>query len=428
MVAPTVVIAKEIVMRTRPRFASHPLPAFALLMLGVLTMFATALAQAQTLNVLYSFTDSGNVGDQPYSGLVMDQAGRLYGTTAYGGEHGYGTVYRVSRAGSGWIATGLYSFQGGMDGDTPVANVTFGPDGTLYGTTFSGGEGYGTVFNLRPPATVCKAAQCPWIEAVLYRFTGGSDGGFGDSFASYADALVFDQAGNVYGTTSGGGTNGDGVVFKLTRSGESWTESVLWNFTGASDGGYPASGVIFDSAGNLYGTASEGGAHNDGVVYELSPSGSGWTQTTLYAFRGSEDGYSPPFGGVTMDAQGNLYGTTGVFSDSGGEAYELTLSGGSWTVSKRQTFSAYEGPVDTPTLDAQGNLYGTIPFDDESVAEVFKLTPSGNGWIYTHFYQFNGSNGFTPVGGVIFDASGNLYGTTSLGGQYTDGLVWEITP
>ncbi len=394
-------------------------------------LLVTAVAaQAQTLTVLYSFTN-GDVGNTPASGLIMDQAGRLYGTASAGGTHGKGTVYRISRAGSGWTVAPLYSFQGGADGAYPVANVTFGPDGTLYGTTPAGGlggnGGYGTVFNLRPSPSACKAALCPWTETVLYRFTGGSDGGFGEGSPSYADTLVFDQAGNIYGTTPNDGAYGYGVVFKLTQSGGSWTESVLWNFTGGNDGSYPLSGVIFDNAGNLYGTAAFGGADGQGVVYELSPSESGWTQSTLYSFRSEDSSY--PYGGVTMDAQGNLYGTTGG-PQGDGEAYELSRANGNWIVSRRQVFSAYEGAYDTPTLDAEGNLYGTVCLGGNGDGEVFKLTPTGSRWTYTNFYNFTGENdnGYAPVGGVIFDANGNLYGTTYAGGENGDGIVWEITP
>ena len=394
--------------------------------IATLLIVAATPAQAQTLTVLYNF-GNGPVGSEPDSGLIMDHTGSLYGTTYDGGTQDYGTVYRLSRAGSGWTVLPLYSFLGGTDGAYPVADVAFGPNGTLYGTTSGGGNGgYGTVFNLRPPASVCKTVLCPWTETVLYRFTGGSDGGFGNFPYGYADVLVFDRAGNIYGTTPNGGAYGYGVVFKLTQSGGSWTESVLWSFTGGDDGANPLSGVIFDSAGNLYGTAESGGTHGEGVVYELSPSESGWTQSTLYSFGAQDAPY--PFGGLAMDAQGNLYGTTGGFY-SGGEAYELTQADGNWTVSRRQIFSAYEGPFDTPTLDAEGNLYGTIGFAGRGgYGEVFKLTPSGSGWIYTDLGDFDLANGGDPVGGVIFDANGNLYGTTSLGGEYTNGIVWELTP
>ncbi len=202
-------------------------------------------------------------------------------------------------------------------------------------------------------------------------------------------------------------------------------KACLWNFTTGTDGCIPESGVVFDKAGNLYGTATDCGANNGGVVYELSPSGQGWTQRTLYSFGHQDAG--APYGGLAMDAQGNLYGTTG--GDSGvAEAYELTLYGGNWAVSKRQTFSVYEGAYDTPTLDAQGNLYGTTIGGGGGYGEVFKLAPSGDGWIYTPLHDFNGNDGLGPVGGVVFDASGNLYGTTAEGGPHGLGVVWEIAP
>ena len=155
---------------------------------------------------------------------------------------------------------------------------------------------------------------------------------------------VFDHSGNIYGTTSNGGAHGYGVVFELTHSGGTWTENVLWSFTGGDDGGSPLSGVIFDSAGNLYGTGVSGGAHGDGVVYELSPSQSGWTQTTLYSFSGADAPF--PAGGVTMDANGNLYGTTGGPLGQG-EAYELTQTSGNWSISRRQFFPSV---ITVPTI------------------------------------------------------------------------------
>lgn len=403
--------------------ATSPLTTGILAVVFVVAVLVPPAAQAQTFTVLYSFPEFGPAGSNPYSGLVMDRAGRLYGTAYSGGTYGFGTVYRVAHAGSGWIVTPLYSFRGGMDGANPVANVTFGPDGTLYGTTAAGGlGGNGTVFSLRPPVSACRAVLCPWTETVLYRFTGGSDG----ATPSYADALVFDQAGNIYGTTANGGAHGYGVVFKLTHSVGTWTESILWSFTGGDDGGCPLSGVIFDSAGNLYGTAVCGGAHGDGGVYELSPSELGWTQTTLYSFSGADAPF--PVGGVTMDVNGNLYGTTGG-PQGQGEAYELTQSSGNWSISRRQILSpSYNGPYDTPTLDAEGNLYGTSSFLGAGCGEVFKMTPSGSGWIYTQFVWTQTNDGCFPTGGVVLDASGNLYGTATQGGSNGYGTVWEITP
>lgn len=307
----------------------------------------------------------------------------------------------------------------------PLARVVFGPGGLLYGTTSRGGSaGNGTVFSLQPPATACKIAVCPWVETALYDFpdlTTGVNPGYGD--------LVFDQAGNIYGTAFNSVTGG-GVVFKLTRPGSGWTESVLWMFSRGSDGAGPASGVIFDNAGNLYGTTSEGGANGLGTVYELSPTQSGWTETTLYSFTANDNGVGS--GSLVMDAHGDLFGITGLYEP--GAAYELTSQNGTWSYQRLQSFSGMagqgDGPVAPPTLDSQGNLYGPLPYDgSDQAGEIFKLTRSGNQWTYTPFYQFdNCTNGCEPYGAVIFDANGNMYGTTAAGGTRNKGVVWEITP
>ncbi len=385
----------------------------AMLSIAVLFVFVTTQSQAQTLTVLHNFTE-GNDGGGPIAGVTLDQQGRIYGTTDEGGSSRLGVVYRLVRSGDGWTLTTLHTFQGAPnDGNESIARVVFGPDGTLYGTTYLGGTfDAGIVFNLRPPATACKAVFCLWTETVLHSFSGdGPDGGY----PSYGD-LNFDASGNIYGTASGGGAFGQGVVFKLTRSGSEWTESVLWNFTRGDDGENPQSGVIFDSAGNLYGTATL-------TVYELSPSPAGWTETTLYTFTDQDNGEAT--GGLVMDANGNLFGLTG---DQGpGEAYELSFAGGQWNFTRLQTFTGqYPGPRGAPTLDAQGNLYGSLPTYGQD-GEIFKLMPSGGGWTYTHFFDFDNNNGANPLGAVTFDGNGNMYGTTYAGGSRFSGVVWEIT-
>ncbi len=389
--------------------------------IGLVTLTISP-AQAQTLTVLHNFT--GADGTEPLAGITFDQQGRIYGTTYAGGYQENGVVYRGVREGAGWIFTPIYTFRGpdggGGDGSGPLARVVFGPDGLLYGTTSTGGtSGNGTVFSLQPPASACKTTLCPWRETVLYNFDySGGNPGYGD--------LVFDQAGNIYGTGFNGSTGG-GIVFKLTRSGSGWTESVLWSFSAfGSEGSGPASGVIFDSAGNLYGTTSFGGAEGNGTVYELSPTPSGWTETTLYSFTSSDNGTG--FGSLIMDAHGNLFGITG---NAPGAAYELTPQNGSWLYKRLQTFSGGDsfGPVAPPTFDAQGNLYGPLPFGgSDQVGEIFKLTPSGNQWIYSAFYEFQSCHvapGCEPFGAVTFDANGNMYGTSAGG---LNGNVWEITP
>jgi len=197
---------------------------------------------------------------------------------------------------------------------------------------------------------------------------------------------------------------------------------VLYSFTGGSDGSYPENGVAFESAGNLYGTASFGGADDSGTLYELTPNGSGWTETTLHTFTGGLDG-ALPYGSVVLDSRGNLYGTTKQGED-GGTVWELRLN--NFTFSTLQIIEGYQGPYDTPTLDAAGNVYGTSSLTGSGqCGQVFKLSPNGDGWNYAS-YDF--TNGCVPLGSVTLDANGNLYGTTSSGGTHNDGTVWELTP
>ncbi len=260
-----------------------------------------------------------------------------------------------------------------------------------------------------------QAAQAQTLT-VLHNFDLRADGG-----APYA-GVTLDQQGRIYGTTSDGGTR-NGVVFKLTRSGSNWSESVLWNFSGGSDGGVPESGVIFDSEGNLYGTTAFGSG--SGTVYQLSPSQSGWTEKTLYTFTGRDNGNAS--GGLVIDAAGNLFGLTGDMGP--GEAYELSPQDGNWVFTRLQYFSgAYPGPIAAPTLDSQGNLYGSLPSGGFGGGEIFELARNGSGWSYFHFHDFQGNEGEFPLGGVTLDGNGNMYGTTADGGTSGWGTVWKITP
>ena len=428
--------------------------ALAMAILFVISSLGQPLVEAQTFHVIHSFA-AGADGATPLAGVTLDAEGNLYGTAEYGGltspmcySGGCGTVYQMKRSGADWILTPLYSFHGN-DGANPAARVMFGVNGTLYGTTQIGGHGNcaffgsgcGLVFDLKPSATVCKTALCPWTASVLYEFTGLSDGGepgTGD--------LNFDQSGDVYGTTVNGGYTGDscpasnrgcGVDFELTRSGGSWSETVLHKFFGAGDGEYPEAGVIFDNAGNLYGTAAHGNTIQwDGTAYELTPSGSGWLETTLYAFPVEGPDGNIVFGGLIFDRQGNLYGSTQVGgSQNGGTVFELSSSNGNWTPTVLWNLSGNGGSLASLTMDALGNLYGTTYADGFSgKGNVFKLSPSGSGWTYTSLHDFSGgSDGAYPIGSVSLDARGNLYGTTSSGGTGSAcnggcGVVWEITP
>ncbi len=385
---------------------------------AMLLLLGGTQAQAQTFQVLHNFTNGGD-GGFPYAGLTLDRGGNLYGTTFQGGL-GYGTVYKLSRAGSGWRLSTLYMFHG-FDGHYPEGGVVFGPDGALYGTT-SGDEdngGNSVVFRLAPSAHVCASTSCPWTETVLYRFAGAPNDGAGPHLGN----LVFDRAGNMYGTTYFGGASNGGVVFELGPSAGGWTESVIWDFANGP-GQNPQSGVVLDSAGNLYGTTSESNIGSSGAVYELSPSAHGWTETALAQL--SVNGNA--VGGVVMDAHGNLFGTVGG-QYGGGGVYELTPSNGSWTVNIIFTFGGFDGPWDSPTLDAAGNVYGTAAqLGGHGSGEVFQFIPANGGWTFNDLHNFDGTDGFNPLGGVIFDAARNMYGTAESGGQYDYGVVWEITP
>ena len=415
--------------------ATHFLYGEAAVFLTILIILLAALPmQAQTLNVLHSFHNSPD-GSAPWSGLARDSYGNLYGTTTVGGEYGYGMVFNVAKRNSSWILYPLYSFPDpdqGNDGAMPNAPVVIGPGGALYGTTTTGGNNQGIVFKLTPPPRVCEATLCPWVETILYAFTGGSDGG------NPYSPVILDAAGNVYGTTQSGGAANLGAVFELSPSGSGWTENVLYSFTGSPDGSQPESGLTFDSAGNLYGTTADGGAGGSGTVFQLVPSGSGWTENILHSFDGV-DGYGP-FGGLTFDSAGDIYGTTAYAAGGNGTVFELTpAGGGQWNFNTLYYLTSgaagVPGPVGTLLLDRDGSLYGTT-FEGGitggclgfGCGTLFKLSPGSGGWTYSLLYEYQGeSDGGFPVDGLATDSQGNLYGA-GFGGNSGNGVVFEWVP
>jgi uncharacterized repeat protein (TIGR03803 family) len=396
-------------------------------------LVSSPVCQAQTFAVLHNFT-GGQDGAAPVSGLTIDAAGNLYGTTLNGGSQncfeGCGVVFKLTHKNGAWTLAPLYEFAGGTDAYWPSARVVFGPEGTLYGTSEYGGTGCsgeggcGTVFNLRPPPTVCRSVLCPWVENILYSFQNTPDG-----WSPYA-SVSFDQSGNLYGTTSGGGL-GYGVAYKLSKMQSSWTESVIYSFN-FQDGFLPNAELTPDQSGNLYGTTEAGGTNNEGTVFELTPSGSDWTENVLVNFPGSSNGLSP-LAGVAFDPSGNLYGATAFTNNA--IVFELTPSGGNWDINTLYTFggpsgSGSAGPLETLTVDAGGSLYGvTSAYGAYGFGNVFKLTRSGNGWTYSDLHDFTGgSDGGGGLTNVVLDANGNLYGTAEFGGTNNKGVVWEITP
>ena len=421
------------------RHPIHRLLAVTIALTLLPALIALQAAQAQTFTVLHNFT-GGADGYAPYAGLTIDGAGNFYGTTLYGGVTGgsvchilgCGVVFKLVHHGTGWIVTPIYQFTGGSDGAFPAARVIIGPDGTLYGTTVEGGNSQGNdsggvVFQLRPAPNSGGRTVSPWIETVLYAFASY----YGDGAWPYYGDLLFDQAGNIYGTTFTGGYEcGDaawcGTVYKLTHKGGGWAETILYAFPTLGVG-FPQAGVIFDAVGNLYGTTTDG----DGAVFQLIPSGAGWSERTIHEFNGGTDGLLS-IGGLIRDPAGNVYGGTAEGgANNAGAVYELTPSGGGWTEKVIYNFTgiAY-GPVSALVRDAAGNLYGTTcEGGSQGHGSVFKLTPSGGQWSETDLYAFTGGNdGACPWGSVTLDTQGSIYGTTAGGGTRQAGVVFQITP
>jgi len=393
----------------------------------VLAPAGTRSAQAQTFTVLHTFTGGGD-GAHPYSTPMPDAAGNLYDTTTLGGPgnctppYECGTVFKLSRKNSGWVLQTLYTFDPttGTDGYAPLGQLARDRGGILYGTTQSGGpKGDGTVFQLRPAATRPVAVTAPWMETRIQDFD-SSDGELPEG------DLLLDAAGNLYGTTCFGGANGLGTVFKLTPSDGAWGLSVLHSFTGGYDGGCPKSGVVLDAGGNVYGTAYDGGTHDEGLVYQVTPSGS---LTVLYSFTNGSDG-SLPTAGLTFDSSGNLYGAT-AFGGSGGSGvvFELSPSDNGWTYSEIYPLPGGGwGPYERLVMDASGNLYGTMYKSGSSgYGVVFKLTPSNGSWTYAPLHIFTGGDDGAYPSGLVLDSAGNLYGVASYGGTSNYGVVFEIT-
>jgi uncharacterized repeat protein (TIGR03803 family) len=382
--------------------------------LGLVALVAPP-AQAQTFSVIHAFT-GGSDGGNPLAGFTIDPAGNLYGTTNAGGNTGTGTVFKITTKGTKVV---LYSFAGGVDGTYPEASVLMDASGSLYGTTFTGGaSGLGTVFK------VTKKGN----ETVLYSFAGSADG------ASPIAALTMDSVGNLYGTTSAGGSAGNGTVFRLAppkTKGGKWTEKVLYSFGQGTDGATPIAGVSLDLKHNLYGTTSAGGSYGYGTVFQLKRSKSGWKENVLYNFQGGNDG-GVPYAGVILNQSGNLYGgATGGGTGAGGTIFELTPAKGSWTFSVLYNIPGWtlSGPFRDLKMDASGNLYGTTHCDGTySDGTVYKLTPSSGTWTYTSLYEFTGgTDGYYVFSNLVFDKHGNLYGTSSVGGAGGYGVAFKIT-
>jgi uncharacterized repeat protein (TIGR03803 family) len=413
----------------------HVIEAAAVLLL--IAIVPVLPSQAQTYTVLHKFHYWD--GASPTAPLIMDAKGNLYGTTASGGGshgNGDGTVFRLDTANNIKV---VYRFSGGADGRMPLAGLVPDAAGNLYGTTEEGGDtgacnpGCGVVFKIDGAGR----------ETVLYTFTNGSDG-------AYPGGLVRDQAGNLYGTTLEGGTFssacrwGCGVVFKIDSSGN---YSVLYSFSGGTDGAMPRARLLLDRAANLYGTTLSGGlacpnsAGGCGVVFTIDSTGN---YTVLYTFLGGDQGAFPS-SALVQDPEGSLYGTT----DSGGNSNcdPTEFPGGCGIVFKLDTagnltvlhaFSGEPGDGAVPTgvlRDKAGNLYGTTTYGGAGrcvappgCGTVFKLDTAGNETVLYSFKPPRQLDGRHPEAPLIMDKLGTLYGTTANGEPASEGIVFKLTP
>lgn len=375
-------------------------------------------ASGQTFTVLYTFTGAAD-GRAPYAGLVMDNAGNLYGTTYQGGSPtwcplGCGTVFKLDTAGN---ETVLHTFLGSTDGAYPSYGYLLRDlAGNLYATTFDGAAfGNGTAFRI-------SAAG----KDLFLPFSGGANGGHPSA------GLISDSAGNFYGTTTYRGTGcapyGCGTVFKISKTGN---ETVLHSFTGGSDGAFPYDQLLRDSAGNLYGTTQGGGPNDFGTVFEINSSGK---EGVLYTFTGFPTDGMLPSAGLIQDTSGNFYGTTFYGGTSGaGIVFKIDKNG---TETILYTFCAQincadgVNPQGTLVLDSSGNLYGTTSAGGDPISSsgtIFKLDPSGSLTVlHTFCPQFQCSDGANPLSGLLLDRSGTLYGTASSGGANNHGTVFKL--
>jgi uncharacterized repeat protein (TIGR03803 family) len=396
-----------------------------LVAIAAILMPASSYAENK-LKLLHTFLD--NPAEKPQSGLVSDAAGNLYGVTSFSspdscGNNGCGAAFKLTPGSGGkWSYSVIHRFTI-LGGSHPNGSLIFDSEGNLYGVTEYGGRhSYGVVFELSPSGG-------RWKEKVLYNFGRNSV-----DLENPVGALTFDERGNLYGATQHGGGD-QGGVFELQLSGGKWKEVVLYQFTGGLDGGSPSGKLVWDLAGNLCGTASAGGMGGDGVVFELTRGG---IETVLHSFTGSDG--KLPVGGLIVDPEGNMYGTAEVGGNNScnggsgcGTVFELMPSTKGWSLKVLHVFNDLDGrlPVGALVLDPNGNLYGTTPTGGKWIYNgvLFKLSRTGNHWTETVLYSFGVfKDGVSPDAELIFNQQGALYGTATGGGVRRAGTVFRFMP
>lgn len=379
------------------------------LAIGAIVLLSPLPACGARFKILHTFVGAPNDGNEPTAALIADATGNFYSTTIAGGTSDYGTVFKMKPDGR---VTILYSFPGFKnDGTAPTGGLIKDKKGNLYGTTTAGGTGNnGTVFRLAPNGK----------ETVLYSFGTGTDG------VMPSAGVVRDKAGNLYGTTFGGGASGDGTVYKLAPDG---TETVLHSFDG-SDGSVPFAVLILDSAGNLCGTTARGGPNDDGTVFTIAPDG---TFDTLYAFAGTDG--AAPYGGLIEQKPGIYYGTTGEGgTNDGGVIFRLTGNG------KERVIYSFTGgqdggfPSGELIFGTNGTIYGTTVYGGNDGTNgcanrggcgvVYSLSRKGTLKVLHTFT--NGHDGGNPESALLMDTAGALYSTAGFGGDDGEGVVFRV--
>src|ERR1700723_2319740 len=388
----------------------------ALATLFALGAVAVPQASAQSFSVIHNFTGGGD-GANPLGGFFI--AGEeLYGTASSGGSSGVGVVFRLSTSGG---ETVLHEFSGGTDGANPQGSLVMDKAGNFYGTTNIGGvSNAGTVFKVTRKG----------VETVLYSFTGKPDG------ANPVAGLAMDKAGNLYGTTTAGGSSGNGAVFKLAvpqGTGGAWGGEVLYSFAAGTDGNTRIAGVTFDAPANLYGTTSAGGTDGDGTVFELTPSTPSWTENILHNFLLGSDG-GVPYAGLVLEGE-TFYGATTEGGEGGqnggGTIFKLTKRNGAWAFSEFYGLSGWGIAGSYRNLLMVGSkIYATTHCDGQNKAgTVYELSLSSGSWNYTPLYVFTGGgDGLYSISSRVADNKGNLYGVTLYGGGNGSGVAVKVTP
>jgi hypothetical protein len=416
----------------------------------LIVLLVAPAASAQKKRNIHYFGENSTDGWLPMGSVIADSLGNLYGTTWLGGPLGYdGTVYELTPPvppSGAWTETVLYAFESNADGEGPVGNLVFDSAGNLFGVTQGGGSQFnGSVFELSPPAS----QGASWTKTEIYSFQGGSDG------IIPSGGLIFDQSGNLYGATQGGGGGscdgrsppGCGTVFELSppqQSGGQWTETILYRFQG-SDGYDPDAGMVMDKMGNLYGTTDLGGMGcglGCGTVFELSPpaqQGAPWSENVLHYFSESvSDGVNPSSPGLVAGLSGALAGTTLSGGAYGwGTAFGLeppSSPGGRWAFEILHSFSTSDGiEPSSLTRGNDGVLYGTGGGGGSCQADecgsIFELSPPsqrGGAWAETTLYYFQGGNDSDGPQGPLLLRDGALYGAAVGGGFDWQGVVFKF--